>query len=336
METLLSRIEATIEQYHLLTPGERILVACSGGADSVALFFLLKELAPRLKIKLSLIHFDHALRRGSAKDFYFVRNLARRNGVRFYGGRKKRDQHWGKEFSPEEKAREARYHFFEETVRKTKVPKIALAHHQDDQAETVLMRIVQGTGTRGLQGIRPVMKVGRMTLIRPLIEIQREELRKFLRGRSLPFREDRTNRSERFLRNRIRHRLLPLLEKDFNPKIRELLSRLAETAASETASLDAWVSRHESEFLRPQKNGALSLRRKDFLSLASALQFRLLDRLLRRLDPRSGLDFESWKRMEAGLKRGRLRLSLPRNLDLCMSSKKFLIRKPVTVKVPGT
>lgn len=326
---LLSRVESTVQKYRMLVPGERLLVACSGGADSVTLFHLLRELAPRLEIRLSLVHFDHGLRPGSEKDLEFVRETARHFHVPFYGAkRKSQPRSFDKHLSPEEAAREARYYFFEQTAKKARIHKMALAHHRDDQAETVLMRMVQGTGLRGLQGIRPVIQRKGLTLIRPLFETSRLQIRGFLKRRSIAFREDPTNRSEKFLRNRIRRRLLPLLEREFNPQIRESLCRLAETAVGESTGFDDWVNENWRAYVHSRRKGTLRVRRDPFLLLPPALQFRLFDQILRRLDSRSGLDFNSWGRLAEGLKRGRYRATLPRKIDLSLTPKKLLMRKP--------
>ncbi len=311
----------------MLAPGERLLVACSGGADSVALFYLLREIASPLGVKLSLLHFDHRLRRESSRDFRFVEKLAEIFRVPFYGGRRRRGSCGQKGLSPEEAAREARYEFFGEVSAKSRIPKIALGHHQDDQAETVFMRLLQGTGLRGLQGIRPVARSKGLTLIRPLIEVSRDEIRKFLKKRKFPFREDRTNRSRQFLRNRIRFELLPLLERKFNPRIRKSLCRLAETAASEVGGLDDWIRKCWKDWVRSRRNGRILLERERFLSLPGILQFRLLDQMLRALDPRSGLDFDSWKKIERGLETKRFRMTLPKKLDLTLTPKQFSLQK---------
>lgn len=328
MDTLLSRVEAAIVKHRMVRPKERLLVACSGGPDSVALFHLLKELAPRLGVSLHLIHFDHGLRRGSAKDLEFVRKMARRFHVPFYAERRKAKHPVRRRgLSPEESARRARYDFFEQAAKKTLVRKVVLAHHRDDQAETVLMRILQGTGLRGLQGIRPVARIGCLTVLRPLLEIGRDELRRFLAHRRILFRVDPTNRSGKFLRNRIRSRLLPFLEREFNPRVREGLLRLAETASAESQGLDEWVRRHWKSCLRARRNGTVWLKRDFFLSLPGVLQFRLLDQVLRSLDERSGLDFESWRRIEKRLNGPRLRVTLPRNLDFALTPKRLVVRK---------
>ena len=292
----------------------------------MALFHLLRELAPHLGIRLGLVHFDHALRRGSEIDFRFVRRMAHEFHVPFYGerGRLKKER-FKKNLSPEEKARKSRYEFFQKIARRTRIRKIALGHHWDDQAETVLMRLIQGTGLRGLQGIRPVMKSNRVMFIRPLLELRRSEIRRFLKEQSIPYREDPTNQSKRFLRNRIRHQLLPLLERKFNPQIRESLNRLAETAVAETIGLDDWVTRNWRAYVYSRRNGMVRLNRDSFLSLPGVLQFRVLDQVLHQLDPRSGLDFKSWERIEEGIRKGHYRATLPRNLDLNLTAGKFSI-----------
>lgn len=337
MKPLLSQVEATLQKYKMLVPEERLLVACSGGADSVALFHLLREIASRWRIRLHLIHFDHALRRGSAGDFKFVQKLARDFKIPFYGGRKKGNRRPPeKNLSPEEQARMMRYEFFEKAARKARIYKVALGHHRDDQAETVLMRLVQGTGLRGLQGIRPVVEVNGITYIRPLLGVGRAEILGFLKKHSLSHREDLTNRSERFLRNRIRKHLLPLLERKFNPQIRGSLCRLAETSTSESAGLDDWVRRFGKNYIRSRRKNAIWFDRERVLSLPNALQFRLFDQALHLLNPRSGLDFKSWERVEEGIQKGRLRMTLPRNLDLNLTPKKLFVRKNDTMRTTSS
>lgn len=311
----------------MLQPGERLLVACSGGADSVALFHQLREIVPSLKLKLHLLHFDHALRRGSTRDRKFVQTLARKFKTPFYGGKRLLKEKSPAGLSPEEYARKARYEFFLKAAKKTGIKKIALGHQQDDQAETLLMRLIQGTGPRGLQGIRPVLKEKGVSFIRPLIYVERKEIRAYLQKNSFTYREDTTNRSKRFLRNRIRHELLPLIEKKFNPQLRPALARLAETIYQESAGVDAWVRGQGKKFLKMKKKDTFWLERENFLGLPSPLQFRLLDQFLHDLDPQSGLNFRSWARMEEGFRKGRFRMTLPRNVDLILSKKKLFIKK---------
>ena len=312
----------------MLGPNERVLVACSGGPDSTALFHLFRELAPGLCLHLSLLHFDHRLRPESSKDYRFVQALARRFEIPFYGGKNQTPASAQKTgLSPEEAARKIRYEFFEQIAKKTRIKKIALAHHRDDQAETVLMRLIQGTGLRGLQGIRPAVKIHGITFIRPLIETSRREIQMYLKERGLSWREDATNRSNQFLRNRIRNRLLPLLEKEFNPLIREALARLAETSYQESAGFDEWVRERASGFLKSRRNESMGLDRENFLKLPRVLQFRLLDEFLHKFDPASGLDFKSWARIAEGLKKGRFRQTLPKRVDVSLTSKRLVLKR---------
>lgn len=323
---LLSHVEETIKKYKMLKPGEPLLVACSGGADSVVLFHLLRELRPEWRIKLTVIHFDHNLRAQSARDFKFVQSLAKRFKIPIYHDERRGD-FLGNGLSPEEAARKIRYEFFEKAAKKTGIKKIALGHQQNDQAETLLMRLVQGTGLRGLQGIRPVIKEKGITYIRPLLSTNRKEIRTYLKEHSYAYREDATNRSKRFLRNQIRHDLLPFLEKKFNPQIRTALCRLAETIYQEFAGMDEWVREQGKAFLKTRRKDTFWLDRENFLRLPSMLQFRLLDQFLHDLDSRSGLDFESWSRIEEGFRKARFRITLPRNVDLHLSKEKLFIKK---------
>ncbi len=323
---LLSHIKDTIEKYKMLKPREHLLIACSGGADSVALFHLLRELRLDWGIKLSVIHFDHKLRSTSSADSKFVRSLAKRFKIPIYDDRRKGDL-LKEGLSPEEAARKIRYEFFVKAAEKMGIKKIALGHQQDDQAETLLMRLIQGTGPRGLQGIRPLIKEKGITFIRPLMDVSRKEIRAYLKKHSYAYREDATNRSKRFLRNQVRHDLLPLLEKKFNPQIRTALCRLAETSFQESAGMDEWVRGQGKTFLKSRRKDTFWLERENFLRLPSTLQFRLLDQFLHDLDPRSGLDFKAWSRIEEGFRKARFRITLPRNVDLHLSKKKLFIKK---------
>jgi tRNA(Ile)-lysidine synthase len=220
---LLQRFETYLQGQPLFASCRKILIACSGGPDSVALFHLLRILAPHRKWKIALIHFNHELRpREAKKDENFVCRLAEKFRVPFYvgAGNVKREAR-KTQTSIEECARKMRYDFFIRTARREKFPVIVLAHTQDDQAETVLMRVIQGTGLRGLQGIREKVKVGKVALVRPLLHFAKQELLEFLRKEKRRFCRDKTNDSTQFVRNRIRLELIPSLRRDFNPCVTE-------------------------------------------------------------------------------------------------------------------
>jgi len=233
------RLLAGLKKRGMLRPGERVGVAVSGGADSVALLLLLLELREKLGIVLSVVHFNHKLRgKASDADEKFVAKLAAKHGLEFhsaavYVAKKAKDEH----ANVEDAARRARYDYFRSLVESGVCKRIAVAHTADDQAETVLAQLLRGTGLTGLGGIHPV--VG--PIIRPLLSVRRSELRHFLRARKQTWREDATNRDTKRLRARIRKKLLPVLEKQFQPAIVEHLATLAGLAREDEAFLDAFA-----------------------------------------------------------------------------------------------
>ncbi|PYX36766.1 MAG: tRNA lysidine(34) synthetase TilS, partial [Acidobacteria bacterium] len=242
---LARRVLDHIRRLELLEPGDRVGVAVSGGADSVALLRLLLELRSELGIVLSVVHFNHKLRgQESDEDEAFVTQLAREHKMDLHvSGADVRAEASARGRSLETTARELRYEFFQQLVTpnnegRSQLDKVATAHTLDDQAETVLMRILRGTGTRGLAGIYPVVDlededevVGEV--LRPLLEVRHQELSEYLNAVNQPWREDSSNRDVKFTRNRVRSRLLPLLEGEFNPAVAASLSELADIARAE-------------------------------------------------------------------------------------------------------
>jgi len=228
-----------IEKQGLLRAGERVGVAVSGGADSVALLRLLLELREPLGVVLSVVHFDHKLRGvASEKDERFVAGLAEKFGLTLHIGHGEVGKKAKKEKANlEDAARRARYAFFRRLTEGGLVNCVATAHTADDQAETVLAHILRGTGLAGLGGIHPATKDG---IVRPLLAARRADLRKYLREKKQTWREDSTNRDTARQRARMRKKLLPLLEKEFNPKSVEHLGDLANAALEEEALVAAF------------------------------------------------------------------------------------------------
>ncbi|HVP53619.1 MAG TPA: tRNA lysidine(34) synthetase TilS [Candidatus Eisenbacteria bacterium] len=224
-----------IREGDLLHAGDRLGAAVSGGADSVALLRILLELRAQLGIVLIVAHFNHQLRgEESDADERFVAELARHHDLPFFAGRDDVRQYAERgKLSLEHAARELRYLWLTQLARREKLDAIATGHTLDDQAETVLMKFLRGAGTRGLAGIHPILKRENVRIIRPLLETSRDEIEAYLQACEQPWREDRTNLDMQHTRNRIRHELLPLLERDYNPNLRELLSETAEVAVAE-------------------------------------------------------------------------------------------------------
>lgn len=304
-------------------------MACSGGPDSVALFHLLQTLAVKFSWKLGLVHFNHQLRPGAAQaDERFVKALAREFKVPFFCGTGNvKQEAQTKKTSIEEAARHMRYDFFCRLAKVKKFPTVVLAHTLDDQAETVLMRVLQGTGLRGLQGVREVYRVGKVSFVRPLLAFTKKEILGFLRAAKCTYRKDTSNDSVKFLRNRIRLELIPQLQRDFNPRVAEALARIPAIVSGESALISELEEEAWKKILKKRSGPKVELRRSAFLKCHPAIQFRIVERALKKLDPQSGLSFEAWERLRPGLSRFSYRCSLPKDIDFALTPKSVLLHK---------
>jgi tRNA(Ile)-lysidine synthase len=275
---LVERVQETIRKRGLFKAGDRVAVAVSGGADSVALLLLLLELRGKLGLVLSVAHVNHKLRgEESDADERFVADLARRHDLEFLVRAAPVDRERGSGI--EAAGRALRYDFFRELARAGRVRKIATAHTLDDQAETVLLRVFRGTGIRGLAGIHPrLVLLGERRaedegqaygeVVRPLLEVRRGALQEFLRARGQDWREDSSNRDPSFLRNRVRLTVLPVLKEIFGEAAVENLADLAEIARAEE---EHWERGHP-EARAPEG----SLKVASFAKLPLAAQRRLV------------------------------------------------------------
>ena len=224
----------------MLRAGDRIGIGVSGGADSVALFCLLEKLRGQLGVSLAALHFNHRLRGAeSDADEKFVASFAAKRGIEFLAGRgdvaaEARAHGW----NLEDAARRMRYSFFASIARTAKLSRVAVAHTADDQAETVLARLIRGTGPAGLAAIYPV----KGHVVRPLLEIRRAELREYLARIGQAWQEDASNLDTTRLRARLRHQVLPVIERDLQPAIVEHLARLAQMAREDEAFWVAFIA----------------------------------------------------------------------------------------------
>ena len=296
---LYERVVRALRREAFVSVGGRVLVALSGGADSVALVHLAKELDQRGDLTLAgAAHLHHGLRGDAAdEDFAFCERLAGRLGITFVSDRVDVAALARKERrSIEDAARLARYAFLEDAARDVSAEAIATAHTADDQAETFLLRILRGSGTRGLGAIRP--RIGRV--IRPLLDVRRDELRRYLADRHEGFREDASNADVAILRNRIRHELLPLIESRFSSGITDVLGR------------EALLAQQDEDFLRREaiekareivliNDGAFEERLQiDIPALKSvhpALASRVAHDVLRRLAGSRPISFDHVRRL---------------------------------------
>ena len=276
----------------MFEPGARVGVAVSGGADSVFLLHALFELAPRWDLKLSVAHLDHGLRGAESRDdALFVRELAAQFGLPVHVAE---FDVAGVKDNLEQAARDARRRFYAGLLQDKELDRIATGHTRSDQAETVLFRFLRGSGTAGLSAIRPVTSDG---FVRPLIELDRAEVRAYLSERGIFWREDSTNASSDFARNRIRRELLPALVRDWNPALGATLAHTARWAQDEETYWDGEITRLAAAMLtlRPP---AVLLQCADLQKLPRAAARRLLRRAVEQVkgDLR-GISFEHVERI---------------------------------------
>ena len=232
----------TINNYSLIQKKDKILVGVSGGPDSLVLLFKLFSLKSKLGLTLHIAHLDHGLRRDSKADALFVKRWGQKLNLPVTLKKLPAQQVKGKG-SLEEFFREERLKFFIQTAKTIRADKIALGHNLNDQAETVLMRLLRGTGLCGLSGISARRVIRGAVFIRPLLETTRRQVDRFLKNRGIKPRIDSTNQQDLFLRNKIRHHLIPLLRNKYNINILKVLANLAESVSYDYEYLDQVAKR---------------------------------------------------------------------------------------------
>jgi tRNA(Ile)-lysidine synthase len=280
MTSFLKRIEQVLKD--LIAPGDKVLVGVSGGADSIALLHVLHWFSRIQNYSLIVVHINHMARgKDSDADAGFVESVAEKLKLPFY--LKKIDvgiERLQLKTSFQDAARIIRYQFFEETLQATGGNKIALGHSADDQVETILMNIVRGTGLKGLTGIPQV----RGYIIRPFLKIHRNDLEIYLEEKDISFRDDSSNSDKKYLRNRIRHELIPHLE-TYNPNVKKCLQEMSGIAREEDSLLSQMVRdifNQKSRFLEGnEKNIVWGI--DDFQSYPSALRQRLVREIFCRI-----------------------------------------------------
>ena len=271
--SLEQKVIETIKKHKQIETGDKVIVAVSGGPDSICLLNILKNLEQQLKIEIFVAHINHGLRENAKQDEQYVKEYCEKNKIEYFV------KHANvKEFSKlkkigtEEAGRIIRYEFFEEVRNKIKGNKIAVAHNLNDNAETILMNILRGTGTEGLKGIEPT----RENLIRPLIETTREEIENYCKKHNLNPRQDETNLENIYTRNKIRNQLIPYLQKEFNPNILEGLNRLSLIAKEESKYLKEIAEQEYNNIIIEQAKEKTTLDLTKFNKLENVLKKRIL------------------------------------------------------------
>lgn len=269
---LLVKVKLTIDRFGMLKPGERVLVAVSGGPDSVCLLSVLRDLSAELGVSLHIAHLDHLFRgRESADESLFVARLAEKMGIPATIERFDVPAFClERGLSSQAGAREARYGFLHRVAGTVGASRIATGHTAADQAETFLMRLLRGAGVAGLSAIPPV----RENIIRPLIEVTREEVLEYLQSSGLEYVSDPSNTKPVYTRNRIRMEVLPVLKR-FNPRIVETLASTAALLRDEDEAAEACLSANAAGMMMQEKNG-VALNRDEFNALPQAYKRRML------------------------------------------------------------
>lgn len=327
---LIERVLKTIRNYEMIKPGDAVLAAVSGGPDSVFLLRALSALKNKLRIKKIVVcHMDHGLRaEESTLDAEFVKRLAADSGMEFYCRKANLAGVKSKKLSTEELAREARYAFYDECAKKTGAGVVATGHTLDDQAETVLMRIVKGASLKGAVGILPVRQSGGLKFIRPLLEIEKAGITEFLDAEGDDYRIDRTNLENIYFRNVVRSQIMPFLAK-YNPKIKRALSNFAEHLREDFEFIESH-RRSASGAISAGESGAVELALKDLLVQPRALQKEMLrDALDKAGGEVKRLSFRHWKDLENFLRHNRKgnSLDLPGDIRVTRTGSMIVFKK---------
>jgi tRNA(Ile)-lysidine synthase len=276
------KVQRTIEKYRMISPGDKVLVAVSGGVDSSVLLHLLHRLSSRLGCSLQVAHLNHLLRgEESQRDEQFVREMAERLGLEaIIRAVPVRETAARPGLSLQVRARQVRYAFLEEVAREAGCNRIALGHTADDQAETLLIYLLRGAGRRGLRGIPPLREG---LFVRPLIEAYRSEIEDYAQKERIPFVTDSSNLKTDYLRNRIRLALLPHLRSEYNPRILETLATEASILAAEEELLGSLTASRFPGVVEEEEEGRIAFSIASLQQEPVALQRRLLLEGARRL-----------------------------------------------------
>ncbi|HPI33644.1 MAG TPA: tRNA lysidine(34) synthetase TilS, partial [candidate division Zixibacteria bacterium] len=309
-EVMLNKVRQAIRDGHLLAPGDAVLVGLSGGPDSVALLHALWALRKELGLALTAVYINHGIRPAAAKrEERFCAALCRQLAVELTIVREDIPMLAGRERKGlEETARDYRYRIYERLADERGCRRIALGHQANDQAETVLFRVLRGTGRRGLAGIP--RKRGRV--IRPLLDVWRDEILGYLKEHRLTFCRDESNRDLRFRRNFLRHKVMPLVRKSFNPKVERALADLADTLAAEEEYLEGVLAGVQKKVLTETPGGKFELDLRRFDGYDKWIRRRLLRYCLSKISSDgTSPDKEVVERLDRAALAGRAMLSLP-------------------------
>lgn len=327
---ILNRIRKTIDEYNLLEKEDKILIAYSGGIDSTSLLLLFLDLREEMGLELFLGHFNHKLRSSADEDERFVKKMAQTYSLPLFVGSKEVRSYAKKHrLNLEEAGRKLRYDFLKKIALKIGATKIATGHTMNDQTETFFMRLMRGSGLRGLSGIFPAVE---KVIIRPLIQVKREDIEFFLKKKKVDFRVDESNFDRRFLRNRIRLDLIPYIQKDFNPEIVTLVERFVSLLQAEEDFLEKMTEKEAAKAILGG-NGQIQLDLRLLLAMPRAMARRIVRAFIVKL--KGDLRDISFQDVESILDLGQGKeIHLRKNLVLRREQDKIFLKSKAPANVP--
>lgn len=292
---MLKTFENNLIEHDLVKKGDALLIAVSGGADSMVLLSLMGRLKKKWRLNLSVAHVNHNLRgRQSDRDEALVKNTCRKLKIPFYAAQWKAPR----KGNMHDEARRFRYEFFRTAAKKAGSHIIATGHHGDDQAETVLLKMVRGSGIKGISGIAWSSRVKDAKIIRPLLHFGRKDIERYAKKFGLPFRHDKSNDKTYYLRNKIRHNVLPLLE-EMNPRVKESLKDIAMSMQTNFAAIEVVAKTFANEYFTKTED-KIMWSRGPFLNLPTAIRRQvIIEAFERQAGSRADLNSDQIEHMES-------------------------------------
>ena len=271
------KILETVKKYNMIENGEKVVLAVSGGPDSICMLDILNDIKNDVTIDINfeivVAHVNHMIRKEAEEDEKYVKKYCEEKQIEFYS--KSIDVQKmanNNKIGVEEAGRNARYDFFDEILERTNAQKIAIAHNKNDNVETVLMHIIRGSGINGLKGIEPE----RGKYIRPIIECERNEIEEYCTQKNLQPRIDKTNFENEYTRNKVRNLLIPYIQKEFNPNLIKTIDRLSNLVAEEEKYMDKQVEKAYKEMLISESENEIQLRLKTFNIQEKVIKSRVI------------------------------------------------------------
>ena len=268
------KVLSTIEKYELIKAKDKIVLGVSGGPDSLFMLDILNKLKEKLQFEIVVAHVNHMIREEANKEEEFVKQFCKKINVEFYSKRIEVEKYANNnKIGLEEAGRKIRYEFFDEVVSATNSNKIAIAHNKNDKVETIIMNVLRGSGVTGLQGIQPIKN---NKIIRPIIEIERQDIEKYCEENKLEPKIDISNFDNTYTRNKIRNVVIPYIKQEFNPNFVETITRLSEVITEENKFLKNITEQRYSEILIEEKHDEITLDLKKFNSEENVIKNRLI------------------------------------------------------------